>query len=68
MKENDPLFFLSFCVEAYKMRHNMTGEETMALFDKTGATQYILNGYEALHTQGERWIVEDIEEYLQQHA
>ncbi len=50
------------------MRHNMTGEETMALFDRTGATQYILNGYEALHTQGERWIVEDIEEYLQQHV
>ncbi|MBR4563146.1 MAG: DUF3791 domain-containing protein [Paludibacteraceae bacterium] len=68
MKENEPLYFLSFCVEAYKMRHHLTGNETMKLFDKTGATQYIIDGYNVLHTQGERWIVEDIEEFIQQHS
>ena len=50
------------------MRHHMTGEEALQLFDKTGATQYILNGYEALHTQSERWIVDDIDEYISHHA
>lgn len=50
------------------MRHHLTGNETMKLFDKTGATQYIIDGYNVLHTQGERWIVEDIEEFIQQHS
>lgn len=68
MNSTDPLYFLSFCVEAYKMRHHMTGEEALQLFDKTGATQYILNGYVALHTQSERWIVDDIDEYISHHA
>lgn len=65
MNNNEELYFLSFCVEAYKMRHHMSGEDVMKLFDEKGVTQYLTRHYEVLHTQGERWIVEEIEEFLQ---
>ncbi len=67
MHNNEPLYFLSFCIEAYKTRHHLTGEETLQLFDRMGVTQYLLDGYDTLHTQGEQWIMEDIDEYLHHH-
>ena len=65
MRDNERLYFLSFCVEAYKMRHHMIGEAVLALFDSKGVTQYLLDNFEVLHTQGERWIVDDIDEFMQ---
>lgn len=67
MNDTEALYFLSFCIEAYKMRHNLSGNDTLQLFDKTGATQYIINGYDVLHTQSEDWIVADVEEYIRLH-
>ena len=64
MQTNEKLYFLSFCVEAYKMRHKMSGEEVLAWFDSKGVTQYLLNNFGVLHTQGERWIVDEIDEFL----
>ena len=50
------------------MQHNMTGDAVMKLFDRTGVTQYLINGYDVLHTQGEQWLMDDINDYLQHHA
>lgn len=47
------------------MRHHMSGEDVMKLFDEKGVTQYLTQHYGVLHTQGERWIVEEIEDFLQ---
>ena len=43
----------------------MSGEDVMKLFDEKGVTQYLTQHYGVLHTQGERWIVEEIEDFLQ---
>lgn len=68
MNDTEPLYFLSFCIEAYKKKNNMTGEEVMKLFDKTGVSQYLINGYDVFHTQGEQWLMEEIEDYLKHHT
>ena len=65
MRSNEELYFLSFCVEAYKMRHHMSGKDVLKLFDEKGVTQYLINHFGVLHTQGESWIVNDIDEFLQ---
>ncbi len=65
MRSNEELYFLSFCVEAYKMRHHMSGEDVMKLFDEKGVTQYLTENYNVLHTQGESWLVAEINEFLQ---
>ena len=64
MNGDEKLYFLSFCVEAYKMRHDMSGEAVLNLFDEKGVTQYLMEYYDVLHTQGEKWIVADIDELV----
>jgi len=67
MNDSEKLYFLSFCVEAYKMRHNMSGEAVLNLFDEKGVTQYLIEYYDVLHTQSEKWIVAEIDEFIQNH-
>lgn len=49
------------------MRHNMSGEAVLNLFDEKGVTQYLIEYYDVLHTQSEKWIVAEIDEFIQNH-
>ena len=42
-------------------RHGTTGRETFNLFERTGASRYILDHYDALHTAGIEYTLSDIE-------
>ena len=56
--------FIVFCMEIYKSKKSMTGKEVYELFEKYGVLNYLQEGYEVLHTQGDSWLVNDIEEFL----
>lgn len=56
--------FIVFCIEIFKEKKQMTGKEAHELFEKYDVFQYLENGYDILHTQGDKWIVEDIEEFI----
>lgn len=55
--------FIVFCLEIYKYHKNLTGKYTYDLFKKYGVLDYLKDGYDVLHTQGENWIVNDIDIY-----
>ena len=57
--------FLVFCIEIYKAAKKLTGKETISLFKRYGVFDYVLSCYEALHTTGTNYIVEDIDLYLE---
>ncbi len=57
--------FLIYCVERYKSSKRMTGREVSTLFTKYMVWDYIYSCYEALHTTGENYIVEDIDLYIE---
>lgn len=61
-RDSDILFFVAFCLEAYKNKHGLTGEAASSLFDRHGIKQYLSDHYDVLHTQGMPWILEEIEE------
>ena len=61
-KELDIAYFLSFCIEQYKNKHQMSGEEVAILFERYGVLPYLEDNFEVLHTQGHRWLMEEIEE------
>ena len=63
-RTNDISLFLAFCIEQYKKRHNMNGEQAMLVFDKYGVMEYLEECYEPLHTQSAQWIMEDIDEFI----
>ncbi len=65
-KEQDILYFISFCIEQYKHEMGMSGSEVMDLFDRSGLLEYLSENYEVLHTQGHCWLIEEMKDYLKE--
>lgn len=63
-KELDIAYFLSFCIEQYRNKHQLSGEETFSLFDKYDVLSYLEENFEILHTQGHHWLMEEIDELI----
>ena len=57
--------FLVYCIEIYKHSKNMTGKQVMELFKRYSVMDYILSCYEALHTTGAGYIIEDIDIFME---
>ena len=45
----------------------MSGAEVFDLFSKSGARDYVLKHFESLHTTGNQYILNDIDEFLMNH-
>lgn len=56
--------FLIYCIEIYKAAKGSTGRQVIELFDRYGVTDYVMDCYGALHTTGERYIVDDIDRFI----
>ena len=56
--------FLTYCVEQYKYDKNLTGRQTMALFEKYKVLEYIYTCCEPL-SDGKSYITEDIDLYIE---
>ena len=63
-KKLDVAYFLSFCIEQYKEAKHLSGGDSMSIFSQFGVLRYLEENFEPLHTQGRRWILEDIEEFI----
>ena len=58
-------YFLIFCTEQYKSAKKLTGKQVSALFSRYRVWDYIYSCFEALHTTGSNYIVEDIDLYIE---
>lgn len=58
------LLFYAFCLEKYKNFANFSAEETLFFFRKYGVFDYLREGFEVLHTQGEGYIVNEIDLFI----
>lgn len=56
--------FLVYCIEIYKSAKNLSGRQTIQIFTKYDVINYVKSYFEALHTTGEKYIVNDIDEYI----
>ena len=63
-KELDIAYFLSFCMEQYKNKHKISGGEVATVFERHGVLSYLKDNFEVLHTQGHRWLMEEIDELI----
>ncbi len=59
--------FLIYCMERYRYYKNLTGKEVAELFEKSDVQTYIINCFGALHTVGEEYLMNDIEEYIDKY-
>lgn len=56
--------FLIYCVELYKSAKKLTGREVSALFSRYQVWDYIYSCFEALHTTGANYIIDDIDQFI----
>ena len=59
--------FLIYCMERYRYYKKLSGKEVAEIFKKSGVNEYIIKCYGALHTVGEEYLMNDIEEYISQN-
>ena len=57
--------FMIFCAEQYKLARRLTGRQLAILFEEYGVWEYVYSCYEALHTTGVGYIIEDIDSFIQ---
>lgn len=60
--------FLIHCIECYRLAKKTSGAAVAELFARYGLFDYIMRYFESLHTTGPRYIVEDIDAYIANHA
>lgn len=67
---NDKMKFVVYCIEEYKDAKGINGKNVIDLFNRYGVIEYICDYYEALHTTGRQYIVDDISRYIKarQHS
>jgi len=52
--------FIVYCVEIYKTAKKLNGKQVTQLFTQHGILEYLADCYDALHTTGREYIIEDI--------
>jgi len=57
--------FLVYCLETYRAAKQMSGRQVFEMFKLYGVIDYVLSCYEALHTTGAVYIIEDIDLFLE---
>jgi len=60
--------FLIYCMERYRYYKKLSGKEVAEIFEKSGVNEYIIKCYGALHTVGEEYLMNDIEEYIAENG
>lgn len=56
--------FLIYCMERYRYFKGLSGADVAKIFDRYGIYAYIAKYFEPLHTMGDRYIVQDIDDYI----
>jgi len=67
-KVKGEVWFLASCVELYKDEKSMSGQDAYNYLRKMGAVDFIINGWDALHTTGHLYIIDSIDEYIRNHS
>ncbi|MDR0380455.1 MAG: DUF3791 domain-containing protein [Oscillospiraceae bacterium] len=57
--------FITYCIEEYRSAETLSGKAVIELFNRYRVLDYLRSHYEALHTTGRQYIVNDINQYIQ---
>ena len=63
--KKDEILFVSFCVEMYARRHEMSGGDVMRLFDSFGVCEFLVESFDPLHSLDREAILDEIEIFME---
>lgn len=61
---DNKLDFMVYYIETYKNDKGLNGKDVLEIFNRYRVLDYIKSTYEALHTTGKDYIVEDLDIYI----
>lgn len=56
--------FFIYCMERYRYFKGLSGAEVAEIFEIYGIYGYVTKYYELLHTMGDRYMVQDIDDHI----
>ena len=62
---DEKILFIVYCIEEYKNAKKLNGKSVIDLFNHYRVIDYIRDYYEALHSTGRQYIVDDISMYIE---
>lgn len=62
---DEKINFIVYCIEEFKSAKGLSGKNVIDLFNHYRVIDYIQDYYEALHTTGRQYIVDDISMYIE---
>ena len=67
-KPKGEVWFLASCIELYKEEKAMSGQGAFEYLQKTGALDFIIECWEGLHMTGPEYIVDSIDEFIENNS
>ena len=58
------LLFQVFCLEKYRLHFHLSADDVLHIFLKYNVFEFLQEVFETLHTQGEEYIIREIETYI----
>ena len=58
--------FYIYSMERYSIAKGLSGLQTFSLFKRYGIDDYLLDHYDLLHTQGTGYVIDDVDQLIQQ--
>ena len=56
--------FVIYCMERYRYYKRLSGAEVAKIFETYGVFGYITKHFESLHTMGDHYMVQDIDDHI----
>ncbi len=63
-QQQELAYFISFCIEQYKVAKGLSGQDVVTIFNQYKVMEYLSECYDVLHTQGHRWLVAEIDDFI----
>jgi hypothetical protein len=60
--------YFIYILEKYKLQKHINGKEALKIFQNNGIIGYIWATYDAMHTMGDKFALDDIDEIISQKA
>lgn len=67
-KPSGEIWFLASCIELYKDKKKMSGQDAYNYLRKNGAVDFITRCWDGLHMTSPLYIVDSIDEYINNNA
>ncbi len=63
-EQQNQALFVSFCIEQYAKAKKLATDAVASLFEQYGITEHFCEFYDVLHTQGNQWLIEEIDKMI----